>query len=216
MHFLLAPKHCWTDLLKQCDTLACTLQKGHFFSGFVFHLMQNVYHKPGLPAAGHLIFADSAHSRFLPHASVKSREQTQSKFSLLQKASFVLFFFNKKTIFGNTFKILCSLSWIQAPAPNDGKPPLAPKSFTTPTRATSLTGPQRLLPAPWRFLYIGSVQTLSRVQLFSISWDAVCQVSLSITNSRSLLRLMFISAEPPNNFIFCLSALPSAFNLSLH
>ena len=89
--FLACPKIPF-NWLKQCDTLACTLQKGHFFSGFVFHLMQNFYHKPGLPAAGHLIFADSAHSRFLPHASVKSREQTQSKFSLLQKASlFVLF-----------------------------------------------------------------------------------------------------------------------------
>ena len=88
MHFLLAPKHHWTDLLKQCDTLACTLQKRHFFSGFVFHLVQNVCHKPGLPAGSHLIFADSAHSRFLPHPSVKSREKTQSKFSLLQKAVF--------------------------------------------------------------------------------------------------------------------------------
>ena len=90
--FLLGPKHHWSDLLKQWDTLACTLQKGHFFSRFVFHLVQNARHKPGPPAAGHLIFADSAHSRFLPHASVKSREQTQSKLSLLQKAVFWTFF----------------------------------------------------------------------------------------------------------------------------
>ena len=91
MHFLLAPKHHRSDLLKQSDTLACTLQKGHFFSGFVFHLVQNVYHKSSPPAAGHLIFADSAHSRNLPHPSVKSREQTQSKFSLLQKTVFCFF-----------------------------------------------------------------------------------------------------------------------------
>ena len=91
MHFLLVPKHHWSDLLKQCDTLACTLQKGHFFSGFVFHLVQNGYHKPSPPAAVHLIFADSAHSRSLPHHSVKSREQTQSKFSLLQKTVFCFF-----------------------------------------------------------------------------------------------------------------------------
>ena len=154
MHFLLAPKHHWNDLLKQCDTLACTLQKGHFFTGFVFHLVQNVYHKPGPPVAGHLTFADSAHSRSLPHPSVKSREQTQSKFSLLQKTDFCLFFL--ETIFGNTFKILCSLPWIQGPAPEDGKPPLPPKSFTTPTRATGLTEPQRLLPARWCPLYISS------------------------------------------------------------
>ena len=175
--------------------------------------MQNVYHKPGLPAAGHLIFADSPHCRFLPYPSVKSREQTQSKFSLLNKAVFLLFAYVcflivclfKKTIFGNTFKILCSLSWIQAPAPEDGKPPLPPKSFTTPTSATGLTGPQGLLPVPWSFLYISSVQSLSHVQLFSISWDPVFQVSLSITNSQILLRLMFIrSVMPPNSFIFCL------------
>ena len=93
MHLLLSRKHHWSDLLKQCDTLPCTLQKGHFSSGFVFHLVQNVYHKPGPPAAGHLIFADSAYSISLPHLSVKSREQAQSKFSLLQKTVFCLFVF---------------------------------------------------------------------------------------------------------------------------
>ena len=55
------------------------------FSGSVFHLVQNVYHKPHPPAVGHLVFADSAHSRSLRHPSVKSREQTQSMISLLQK-----------------------------------------------------------------------------------------------------------------------------------
>ena len=51
-----------------------------------------------------------------------------------------------------------------------------------------------------------SVQfTLCHVQLFAISWAAACQVSLSITNSLSLLKLIFIrSVMPPNNFIFCL------------
>ena len=161
MHLLLAPKQLWSDLLKPCDSFACTLQKGHFFYGFVFYLMQNVYNNPGLPVAGHLIFADSAHSRSLPHPSVKSREQTQSKFSLLQKASFVLFFFNKKTIFGNTFKILCSLPWIQGPAPEDGKPPLPTKSFSTPTRTRASPGPCVL---------IGIVQLLSRVSLFAITF----------------------------------------------
>jgi len=93
MHLLLSRKHHWSDLLKQCDTLPCTLQKGHFSSGFVFHLVQNVYHKPGPPAACHLLFADSAYSISLPHLSVKSREQAQSKFSLLQKTVFCLFVF---------------------------------------------------------------------------------------------------------------------------
>ena len=86
------------------------------FCGSIFHLVQNVYHKPCPAAAGHLVFANSAHSRSLRHPSVKSREQTQSKLSLLWKRNFVF----QKTILGNTFKILCSLPWIQGPAPEDG------------------------------------------------------------------------------------------------
>ena len=62
------------------------------FSGFVFHLVQNVYHMPHPTASGHLVFADSAQSTFLPHPSVKSIEQTQSKFLLLQ----IFFFFFRK------------------------------------------------------------------------------------------------------------------------
>ena len=54
-------------------------------------------------------------------------------------------------------------------------------------------------------LYISSEQSLSNVQLFAISWGAACQVSLSITNSQSLLKLMFINLMmPPKNFVFCL------------
>ena len=65
--------------------------EGTLFHGFVFHLVQNVYHKPSPPVAGHLVSSDSARSRSLPHPSVKSREQTQSKFSLLQKTVFCFF-----------------------------------------------------------------------------------------------------------------------------
>ena len=57
-------------------------------AGFVFYLVQNVYQQPGPAAAGHLVFVDIAHSRSLPHLSLKSREQTQSKLSLLQKTAF--------------------------------------------------------------------------------------------------------------------------------
>ena len=113
---------------------------GHFSFGFVFHLVQNVDHEPGLAGAGHLVFADLAHSGSLPHPSVKSREQTQSKLSLLQKTVF-FFFFPQKTMFGNTFKILCYLPWIQGLVPEDAKLPLPPKSFSTPTRARGFTGP---------------------------------------------------------------------------
>ena len=37
---------------------------------------------------------------------------------------------------------------------------------------------------------ISSVQLLSCVRLFATPWTAACQVSLSVTNSRSLFKLM--------------------------
>ena len=61
---------------------------------------------------------------------------------------------------------------------------------------------------------LSSVQSLSRVQLFVTLWTAVCQASLSITNSWSLLRLMSIeSVMPSNHLILChpLLVLPSIF-----
>ena len=49
-----------------------------------------------------------------------------------------------------------------------------------------------------------SVQSLSRVRLFATSWIAACQASLSITNSRSLLKLMPIeSVMPSSHLILC-------------
>ena len=49
-----------------------------------------------------------------------------------------------------------------------------------------------------------SVQSLSRVQLFATPWIAVRQASLSITNSRSLLKLMSIeSVMPSSHLILC-------------
>ena len=52
------------------------------------------------------------------------------------------------------------------------------------------------------------------VQLFATPWTAARQASLSITNSRSLLKLMSIeSVMPSNQLILCrpLSLLPSIF-----
>ena len=46
-----------------------------------------------------------------------------------------------------------------------------------------------------------SVQSLSRVRLFVTPWTAACQVSLSITNSRSLLKLMSIESVMPSNHL---------------
>ena len=54
------------------------------------------------------------------------------------------------------------------------------------------------------FLARSHVQSLSRVRLFAIPWTTACQASLSITNSRSLLRLMpFESVMPSNHLILC-------------
>ena len=58
------------------------------------------------------------------------------------------------------------------------------------------------------------VQSLSHVQLFVTPWTAACQASLSITNSRSLLKLMSIeSVMPSNQLILCRPLLlpPSIF-----
>ena len=57
---------------------------------------------------------------------------------------------------------------------------------------------EALLPRPQ------SVQSLSCVWLFVTPWTAARQASLSITNSRSLLKLMSIeSMMPSNHLIFC-------------
>ena len=57
-------------------------------------------------------------------------------------------------------------------------------------------------------------QLFSRVRLFVTQWTAGCQASLSISNSRSLLKLMPIKLEmPSNHLILCrpLLLLPSIF-----
>ena len=59
-----------------------------------------------------------------------------------------------------------------------------------------------------------SVQLLSRIWLFVTPWTAAHQVSLSITNSWSLLKLMSTeSVMPTNHLILChpLLLLPSIF-----
>ena len=65
---------------------------------------------------------------------------------------------------------------------------------------------------PWK--WFSSVQSLSHVRLFASPWTAARQATLSITNSRSLPKLMFIeSVMPSNRLILCcpLLLLPSIF-----
>ena len=63
-------------------------------------------------------------------------------------------------------------------------------------------------------MIISSVQSLSHVRLFVTPWAVAHQASLSITNLRSLLKLMSIeSVMPVNHLILCrpLLLLPSIF-----
>ena len=58
------------------------------------------------------------------------------------------------------------------------------------------------------------VQSLSHVRLFATLWTAACQASLSITNSRSLLRFMCIEFMMPSNHLILYQPLllpPSTF-----
>ena len=63
-------------------------------------------------------------------------------------------------------------------------------------------------------IQFSSVQSISRVRLFTTPWTTARQASLSITNSWSLLKLMSIeSVMPSNHLILChpLLLLPSIF-----
>jgi len=60
------------------------------------------------------------------------------------------------------------------------------------------------------------VQSLSHVRLFATPWTAARQASLSITNSWSLLKLMFIESVMPSNHLILLARSPPAFNLAQH
>ena len=62
-----------------------------------------------------------------------------------------------------------------------------------------------------------SVQSLSCVRLFVTLWTAACQASLSITNSWSLFKLLYIESVMPSNHLILLSSpSPPAFSLSQH
>ena len=66
----------------------------------------------------------------------------------------------------------------------------------------------------WPIYTFSSVQLLSYVLFFETPWTAACQASLSITNSRRLLKLMFIESVMPSNHLLLyhpLLLLPSVF-----
>ena len=55
---------------------------------------------------------------------------------------------------------------------------------------------------------IGSVQSLSQVQLFATPWAAAHQASLSLINSWSLLKLIYIELVMPSKVLASASVLP--------
>ena len=69
--------------------------------------------------------------------------------------------------------------------------------------------------AMYRILYwFSSVQSLSHVRLFVTPWTAARQTSLSITNSRSLPKLISIESVMPSNHLILyrpLSSCPQSF-----
>ena len=77
-----------------------------------------------------------------------------------------------------------------------------------------LLGKKRRYSCQMQKVWISSVQSLSRVWLFETPWTAACQASLSITNSRSLPKLMSIESVMSSNhlILYCpLLLLPSIF-----
>ena len=75
-------------------------------------------------------------------------------------------------------------------------------------------GLEKTLKSSLDFKEIKSVHSISRVRLFATPQTAALQASLSITNSRSSLRLMSIESEmPSSHLILChpLLLLPSIF-----
>ena len=65
-----------------------------------------------------------------------------------------------------------------------------------------------LYPMPSIFSLLSSAQSLSCVQLFVTPWTAACQASLSITNSRSLCKLMSIASVVSSNHLILCCPLP--------
>ena len=65
-------------------------------------------------------------------------------------------------------------------------------------------------------VFVSSVQSFSRVQLFATPWTAACQASLSITNSWSLFKLMLLSWWCHSTISCSVVPFFSSFNLSQH
>ena len=92
----------------------------------------------------------------------------------------------------------------------------SPKSMLPADFCISIYGPTNLLVTLDQNQSVFSfilVQSLSCVQLFATPWTAARQASLSITNSRSLLKLMSVELVMPSNHLLShpLLHVPSIF-----
>jgi len=93
--------------------------------------------------------------------------------------------------------------------PGESRPCLAAMTFLSLEGARAVRLCMGLVPVPSQFSSL-----FSRVQLLVTPWIVACQASLSITNSRSLLKLMSIaSVMSSNHLILCRPLLlpPSIF-----
>ena len=107
------------------------------------------------------------------------------------------------------------LEWVAMPSSRDlPDPGIKAASLSSPALAGRFFTTSATCEAPDLTIQFSSVQLLNHVQLFAIPWTAAHQASLSITNSRSLLKLMSIkSVMPSNHLILCcpLLLMPSIF-----
>ena len=112
--------------------------------------------------------------------------------------------------------------WNGLPCPPLGElpdPGIEPKSPTLQVDSLPTEPPRKPRGPIPTFIAFSSVQSLSRVQLIATPWTVARQASLSITNSWSLLKLMFTQTQvsdaiQPFHPLSFLS--PPAFNLSQH
>ena len=97
-------------------------------------------------------------------------------------------------------------------------PALAGRFFTTTATCEAHINTDSLIKVKnhGQMFSFSPVQSLSCVQLFATPWTAAHQASLSITNSRSLLKLMSIKSVTPSNHLILLSPSPPALNFSQH
>ena len=95
--------------------------------------------------------------------------------------------------------------------------PLTPELFKGTIVDTTFSSSNHLSLRLIPYLQFSSLQSLSRDQLFATPWTTARQASLSVTNSRSLLKLMSMESVMPSNYLIlfvpfssCLQSFPTS------